>query len=93
MPILPFFIGLRIGDLRGLLIFVGTNCGGAGKFWISTEEVDSVDLRFLERVGAIFGDVCIFGEVGYKLVVFGAITNQLRVRYGVVAKSIVFCSS
>ena len=35
---------------------MGIICGGAGKFWTSTELVDSVDLRFLERVGAIFGD-------------------------------------
>jgi hypothetical protein len=33
---------------------VGTLCGGAGKLGISTElVVDSVDLRFLVRAGAI----------------------------------------
>lgn len=45
-----------MGVVAGLRVFVGIICGGAGKFWTSTELVDSVDLRFLERVGAIFGN-------------------------------------
>lgn len=56
-----FRMGLRfVGVLAGLLIFVGTSCGGAGKLCISTELVDSVDLRFFCRVGAIayFGMGC-----------------------------------
>jgi len=36
-----------------LSVFVGIICGGAGKLCISVELVDSVDLRFLERVGAM----------------------------------------
>lgn len=57
IPIFCFLIGLLfVGVLAGLRVFVGIICGGAGKFWISTELVDSVDLRFLERVGAISGD-------------------------------------
>jgi len=57
IPIFCFLIGLLfVGVLAGLRVFVGIICGGAGKFWISKELVDSVDLRFLERVGAIFED-------------------------------------
>jgi hypothetical protein len=36
-----------------LSVFVGTVCGGAGKLCISVDLVDSVDLGFLERVGAM----------------------------------------
>jgi len=32
---------------------VGIICGGAGKLCISTDVEDSVDLRFLKRVGAM----------------------------------------
>ena len=53
IPILTFLIGLRFSVFVGLRVFVGTICGGAGKVCISTEVADSVDLRFLERVGAI----------------------------------------
>jgi hypothetical protein len=41
------------GVIAGLRVFVGTIWGGAGKLCTSTELVDSVDLRFLTRVGAI----------------------------------------
>ena len=54
IPILTFLIGLRfVGVRAGLRVLVAINCGGAGKFCISAELVDSVDLRFLERVGAM----------------------------------------
>jgi hypothetical protein len=54
IPILTFLIGLWPGGvLAGLRVLVATICGGAGKPCTSTELVDSVDLRFLERVGAI----------------------------------------
>lgn len=54
MPVLCFRIGLRlVGVPCGLRILVGIICGGGGKFWISAETADSVDLRFLERVGAM----------------------------------------
>jgi hypothetical protein len=54
MPIFVFFMGLLCkGVLTGLLVFVGMSCGGAGKFCIETELVDSVDFGFVCRVGAI----------------------------------------
>jgi len=43
-----------------LLVFVGIICGGAGKLCISVELVDSVDLRFLERVGAMLSCLGVF---------------------------------
>lgn len=50
IPILTFLIGLRFdGVLAGLRVFVATICVGC----TSTELADSVDLRFLERVGAM----------------------------------------
>ena len=63
IPILTFLIGLRFGVFVGLRVFVGTICGGAGKVCTSTEVADSVDLRFLERVGAISRVyVVVFGD-------------------------------
>lgn len=47
-----------MGVLAGLSVLVGIILGGAGKLCISTELVDSVDLRFLERVGAMLR-VCV----------------------------------
>jgi hypothetical protein len=41
------------GVLAGLRESVGTCCGGAGNLCTSRELVDSVELRFLDRVGAI----------------------------------------
>lgn len=50
IPILTFLMGLRfVGVLAGLRVLVATICVGC----TSTELADSVDLRFLERVGAI----------------------------------------
>lgn len=55
IPIFDFRMGLLfVGVLIGLRVFVGTSCGGAGKLRTSTELVDSVDLRFFCRVGAMF---------------------------------------
>ena len=59
-PLGTFFVGLRlIGVLVGVLDFVGTVWGGAGKSIASTEDSDSVDFPcFRWRVGAIF--FCVF---------------------------------
>jgi hypothetical protein len=58
IPIVDFLIGLLVVRvLAGLRVFVGATCGGAGKLCTSTELVDSVDLRFFDRVGAIASKV------------------------------------
>lgn len=60
MPIGAFLIGLLVvGVLTGLRVFVGTSCGGAGKLCKSTEPMDSVDLPFLIRVGAMLDAVVV----------------------------------
>jgi hypothetical protein len=55
IPVLTLFEGLpRVGVRTGLWDFVGIIWGGAGKLGTSTELfVNSSDLRFLDRVGAI----------------------------------------
>lgn len=54
MRIFGFFIGLLfVGVLVGLPAFVGMSWGGVGKFCMSREVVDSLELRFFGRVGAI----------------------------------------
>ena len=54
MPRLAFLIGLRFfGVFAGLGPFVGTIWGGAGNDCMSIDVVDSVDLRFFVRVGAM----------------------------------------
>ena len=54
IPLRAFLIGLRfVGVFAGLLPFVGTIRGGAGKDCISIDVVESVDMRFFERVGAM----------------------------------------
>lgn len=59
-------MGLRFEGIPfGLCIFVGTICDAAEKSGISTEVVDSVDLRFLERVGAM---LMIYIEILLELV-------------------------
>lgn len=59
-----------MGVLAGLWVFVGTSRGGAGKVCTSTELelVDSVDLRFFCRVGAIVEGG--FGSSGSQSFVF-----------------------
>lgn len=49
-----FLKGLRcIGVLAGLEAFVGTIVGGAGNDCTLMDVDESVDMRFLERVGAM----------------------------------------
>jgi hypothetical protein len=70
MRVFGFFIGLLfVGVLVGLPAFVGMSWGGVGKFCMSREVVDSLELRFFGRVGAIlygFNTVC-SEELRYRL--------------------------
>jgi hypothetical protein len=55
-PRFAFLTGLRFDGVRaGLDIFVGSIVGGAGNDATSRDVVDSVDLCFLVRVGAMLG--------------------------------------
>lgn len=65
MPLLAFLIGLRlVGVFIGLDPFVGTICGGAGNDCMSTDVVDSVDLRFFVRVGAMI--IVVYSRISYS---------------------------
>ena len=53
MPIFCRLIGLRLGVFVESCALVGIVLGAAGNFFVSSELVDSVDLRFFDRVGAM----------------------------------------
>jgi hypothetical protein len=72
----PFFIGfLPVGVLAGFRATVLVVCeGGSGKLGTSIELCDSVDLRFFDRVGAMFELGC-----GYNILAFSGQLNIYRV--------------